>query len=445
MSAVATAAEPVAAQSGTEEPPRTRWRPATRIAFRFTFLYFGLFCLVYPQPIYEFVGWFGTWLPDDAVLWQARVLEPVLSWVGRTVFGADVRLHFNGSGDQGIFWVLLFCLLVIAVAGTLIWTLLDRRPEYRRLSGWFLLFLRLCVAGQMVNYGLAKVIPTQMPEPALSTLLEPYGNQPPFAVLWNQVGVSPVYEILLGSAELLAGLLLFIPRTAVLGAMLTLVSMAQVFLLNMTFGVPVKILSGHLLLMSLVLLAPEARRLTAALVLNRATGPSTMPYPFRTVRSRRIAAWAQVALGIWVTASVAHLTWGFWQESGPDRPKPALYGIWSVSEFTRDGQPVAPLLTDENRWRTVVVDYPGMISYQRMDGTMVTVPGTVDAATHRMEITGGPQQPAALTFEQPAPDRAVLAGDLSGHPVTITLQRVDPDSFPLRSTKFRWVQDAPAE
>ncbi|RDI48912.1 DoxX family protein [Nocardia mexicana] len=442
MGAVATATSPPAAQPEIEEPRPTGWNPVTRIVFRFSFLYFGLFCLLYPQLITAYLGWFNSELPRDAVLWQVRILEPVYAWVGRTVFGADVELRFNGSGDQGVLWVLVFCVLVLAVAGTLLWTLFDRRrTHYRPLAGWFLLFIRLCVAGQMLNYGFGKLIPSQMPEPALTTLLEPFGNLAPFEVLWNQVGTSPPYEMLLGAAEVVAAILLFIPRTALAGAMLTLISTAQIFVLNMTFGVPVKILAGHLMLMSLVLLAPEARRLADVLVFNRTAGPSTTPYPFHTPRSRLIAGLVQVALGIWVAVEMIHVGWGFWKEGGPDRPKPPLYGIWSVSEFVRDGQAVPPLLTDETRWRTVVFDFPGQVSYQRMDGELVTVPGTVDAATHRVELIDGAAPTAALTFEQPAPDAVTLTGELDGHPVTMTLRRVDPDGLPLRSTGFHWVQD----
>ncbi|ATL66575.1 hypothetical protein CRH09_10500 [Nocardia terpenica] len=48
---------------------------------------------------------------------------------------------------------------------------------------------------------------------------------------------------------------------AVACALLSLVDTALVFVLNMTFDGPIKIISSHLMLMSLVLLAPEARRL----------------------------------------------------------------------------------------------------------------------------------------------------------------------------------------
>ncbi|MEV5648903.1 DoxX family protein [Nocardia sp. NPDC052254] len=435
-----------------DQPSAVGWNPFTRLAFRFTFLYLGLFCVLYPQVVFVFTGWFGSWLDPDAVLWQGRVLRPVLEWTGRTVFGIHPVLSSNGSGDQAILWVLVFCVLVVALAGTSVWSVLDRRRrDYRRLAGWFLVFLRLCLAGQMLKYGFAKIVPTQMPEPSLSTLLTPYGDLAPMSVLWNQVGTSPAYEMLLGAAELLAGVLLLVPRTATVGAMLAVVSMAQVFVLNMTFDVPVKILSGHLLLISMALLAPQARRLFDVLVLDRPVGRSTAPYPFRTRRSRLIAGLVQAGIGVWVAVALAHVSTQLW-DSGSGRPKPPLYGIWAVEEFTRDGQSVPPLLTDAERWQRVVFDYPGVMQYQRTDGTLVPTAAEIDTGAHRLALAAAPQhagaQPVPLgefAYEQQRPDVLRFTGELAGHPVTVSFRRQDPDAFPQRSHGFRWVQNAPGQ
>ncbi|WP_062980306.1 hypothetical protein [Nocardia flavorosea] len=440
------------------EPARpTQWNPLTRLAFRFCFLYFGLFCLLTPPVVFELTGPLGRQLGYDAQFWHIRKLQPILNWVGRELFGTDVQLHSTGVGDQAIFWVLLFCILVVAVAGTVVWSVLDRhRAHYRTLAGWYLLAIRILLAGQLLSFGFAKAIPTQMPEPSLTTLLTKYGDFTPMAVLWSQVGVSRPYEMLLGAAEITAAILLLIPRTALLGALLALIDTLQIVVLNMTFDVPEKISSTHLLLMSLLLLAPEARRLLRVLLLNRATGRSTAPYPFYTRRSRRIAAVLQVALGIWIAVAAVAGGWHAWRSGGPDRPKPALYGIWSVSQYTRDGQPVPPLTTDETRWKKVVFDYPDAITVERMDDTLVTVPADVDAASHRIRLIEGTPKYRPMTrsehirnpigtlsFQQSAPDKAVLTGELDGHQVILTLDRIDPDSFPQRSAPFRWVQNRP--
>ncbi|MFG1795365.1 DoxX family protein [Nocardia sp. NPDC049149] len=434
----------------------TRWNPLTRIVFRFCFVYFSVFCVVFPQFLYVYLGIVGTkLLPDNAISWTLEILEPIFAWVGRHVFGVDAALHLEtGSGDQTIIWIFLFCALVIATAVTLVWTVLDRRrPSYPRLHAWFLLFLRLALGGQMFFYGMAKVIPTQMPEPSLMALLTPYGHFTPMAVLWSQVGSSPVYQILLGSAEVLGGVLVLLPRTATLGAMLSLVSIAQVFVLNMTFDVPVKILAGHLVLMSLVLLAPQAGRLANMFVLQRPSAPATQPEPFHSRRVRRVAVAVQFLLIPWVIVGLIQTDWQFWKESG-GAPKPPLYGIWTVSEFTEDGQPVPPLTTDTNRWQRLVFDVTGT-AYQQMDGTLVPVVAAVDTSAgtltladakptaHPLAVAQAAEPFGAFTFTQPAPDRLRLDGQLGGRPVTVTLEQTDLRSFPLRSTGFRWVSDEP--
>ncbi|MFI1918711.1 DoxX family protein [Nocardia sp. NPDC020380] len=435
------------------------WNPFTRLVFRFVFVSFGLMCLLEAQITAVFLGWPAERLAHDTVAWPARLLDPTVKWVGDHVFGVEAVNHDSGSGDQTYNWVQLWCVLMVAVVATVVWTALDRRrPDYRRLAGWFLLVIRVCLGGQMLLYGFAKLIPSQMPEPALSTLLEPYGNMNSMGVLWNQVGSSPSYEILLGAAEVTAGLLLFIPRTAMVGAMLALVDMAMVFVMDMNFDVPVKIGSGFFMLMALVLLTPEAKRLAEMLILDRRPGPSTAPYPFRTPRARRIATLVQLALAIWIAVGLAHASWGIYQQVGSGRPKPPLYGIWTVEEFTRDGQSVPPLLTDENRWQRIVFDYPGFMQYQQMDGTLVPAKLQIDTQSHHLQLQTADaplsfheaqpqQQPPSMgdfTFQQSAPDQLRLEGEFNGHPVTVTLHRFDENNFPLRDSGFHWVINYPS-
>ncbi len=257
-------------------------------------------------------------------------------------------------------------------------------------------------------------------------------------MLWLQVGSSHPYEIMLGAAEVLGGLLLFLPRTATLGALVSLLCMAQVFILNMSFDVPVKILSFHLLLMSLVLLAPQIRRLANVLVLERPSEPASQPQLFATHRANRTAALVQALLGIWVLIGCVQVGWQAWHEFGDGRAKPELYGIWSVNEFTVDGKPAPPLTTDENRWQHLVFDQPETVTYQRMDGDLVPAPAEVDSASINL-----PELDATFTFVRPQPDQLRLTGRLKGQAATISLERVDLNSFTLRNRGFNWVQEYP--
>lgn len=427
---------------GAEAPTRPealRWQPITRILVRFGLLYFGLFALL-TQVILEFPG-LAVVVRPIVVDWP----QPVVRWVGRTVFGIAATHRDSGSGDTAYDWVLLFCILVTAVAGTAVWSVLDRkRTEYRRAAGWLLVFVRVCLAVTMLSYGFVKAFPLQMPSPSLTRLLEPYGDLTPMSVLWSQVGVSPVYEILLGVAEILCGVLLLVPRTAVAGALLTVVCAAQVWILNMTYDVPVKILSFHILLMALVLVAPEARRITAVL-LGNAVGPSTAPQALRTSRQRRIGTGIQVGLLIWLTVvgTISGVISLQQRESTSE-----LYGIWEVGSFIRDGQSVPALLDDEIRWRRVVFDRRDTADIQMMNDRFHPVRADIGADLRQLLLRplSDPDSAAPwahLAVEQLAPNQLRLTGEVDGHPVTMELTRFDSRRFTLRQSGFHWVHEYP--
>jgi hypothetical protein len=411
------------------------WSFGTRVAFRFCAVYFGLFCLLYAEIMSVFTGVVRWWLPDGVIWWQMSTLAPVTEWVGRHVFGVDAVLHpASRSGDQTAMWVFMVNLLVVAIAATVLWSVLDRRrTRYRRLYAWFVVFIRICLGGLLLYYGAVKVIPVQMPAPPLTALLRPFGQLSPNWVLWLQVGSSYPYEIALGAVELAAGVLLFWPRTATLGALLALASMAQVFLLNMTFDVSVKILSFHLLCLALVLLAPQTERLANVLVLQRPSQPFTQPALFSTPRANKAATAVQLTLGCWALVGSLTVSWLDWSHYGGGQPKPALYGIWSVTSFTRDGAPVPPLTTQQDRWQRLIIDEPDRLSVQRMDGVIVTRSAVIDAHTITLNEV-------ALTIDRPASDRLNLAGQIDGHHVTMSLRRLDLDKLPLRRG-FHWVQE----
>jgi hypothetical protein len=84
--------------------------------------------------------------------------------------------------------------------------------------------------------------------------------------------------------------------------------------------------------------------------------------------ANRNAAAVQVVLGNWVLIGCVAVSWQAWTDYGDGRPKPELYGICSVTEFTVGGNPAPPLTTDEKRWQRIVFDDPGILTYQRMDG-----------------------------------------------------------------------------
>ncbi|HKG22241.1 MAG TPA: hypothetical protein VKC34_10100, partial [Blastocatellia bacterium] len=220
-------AEPEMIQTASAAP---RWNLAKRVAFRFAFAYFALYIIPFPLESLPFTG---TLIGKYNELWQA-----IVPWVGRHILhlSYDITVFTNGSGDTTFNYVQVACFLAAAAAVALVWSVLDRRrPGYGRLYQWLRLFLRFYLASAMIGYGAFKIFPIQMPAPSLTRLLEPYGESSPMGLLWAFVGASKGFEIFTGCAEMMGGLLLLLPRTTLLGALICLADTVQIFVLNMCY------------------------------------------------------------------------------------------------------------------------------------------------------------------------------------------------------------------
>jgi hypothetical protein len=419
-------------------------------AFRFCVLYFGLYILTTQIFVEMFLGVNGDSgvFPALGTIWPLRQLT---IWTAARVFHvtAPLVIDGSGSGDKIFDWVQAFCLLAVALAGTIVWSAVDRtRRHDDGVAKWFHLLVRLALGTTMVAYGMMKVIPTQMPALLLTQLVEPFGHFSPMGVIWATIAAAPAYETATGCAELLGGTLLLIPPTATIGALITLAAMLQVFVLNMTYDVPVKLFSFHLILLAVVLLAPQARRLVDALVLDRAVPQSKARPLFRTGRANTLVLAAQCVFAVYIVVVNFYEVRAGWREYGAGKPKSPLYGIWDVADMTIDGVVHPALLTDLDRWRRVIFDSAGGGDFggiQRADDTVTYYRARIDSAARTIVLTtrSDSRWTARFSFERPVPSRLLLAGDLNGHAVHLGLTLVDQTRFLLLTRGFHWIQEYP--
>ncbi|MFM1882053.1 MAG: hypothetical protein RJA05_462 [Planctomycetota bacterium] len=164
------------------------WTLPHRIAFRFLFVYF---VVAFPSAILQLVpvvGGLGDFLE--------MAIRPFYVWVGKVAFGLEITVFPNGSGDTTFNWIQAGTNLGIAMLAT----------------------------------GIRSV----------AELLQQYGDSSPMGLMWTFMRASPAYVMFAGWMETIGGLLLLFRRTQLLGAMLVAGVMANVFVLNMCYDVPVE-------------------------------------------------------------------------------------------------------------------------------------------------------------------------------------------------------------
>ena len=425
-----------------QPPSEASWAPATRVAFRFCFLYFGLY-VVMTQML-------AGMLPNPKfrvpVLAEKPPMRPLVLWVGNHLLGVKPTVHATGSGDTLFDWTYAFTGLLLAALGTAVWSVVARRSSYPRLYKWFRLFIRIALGTTMFTYGFAKVFPLQMPTVFLSRLLEPYGDFSPMGVIWFSIGAAPGYERFIGSAEVLGGLLLLLPWTSLIGALVTLGVTFGVWMVNMTYDVPVKLFAFHLVLMSIFLIAPDARRLFNVFLLNRPVVPDSAPRYGPSARSHRRWIIAQLAFTAWALGLEIRGGVQGWKTYGGGAPKSPLYGIWDVDSMSINGELRPPLSTDTLRYSHVVFQaLNGNVSFQKMDQTFDRFGGTIDTAQHTLALKKGTDSTwkPVLAYERTSPTRLTLEGELDGRPVRLAMTQHDLNRFMLVSRGFHWVQEFP--
>jgi len=427
-----------------------QWHWLTRVGFRFFFAYF----LLYNSSI--FLRADGTY----EQMWRAVVV-----WVGKHVLhlGYPVTFFTNGSGDTTSDYIRVFCYLILGATACMVWSVLDRRrKEYGKFHRWLRIYVRLVLGAFLAYYGAGKVIKVQFPPIPLSTLVERYGDSSPMALLWTMMEYSTPYTFFTGAVEMLAGILVLAPRLTMLGSLLGAAALGNVFMLNICYDVPVKLFSFHLLMMAVLLLAPDFRRLTSFFVLHR----SLEAVPLRPLFSRRwmnrTLLGLQLAFAVLLPSIALLFSYQFGNALGILGPKPPLYGIWSVEEFNFDGELRPVLVTDELRWQWVTIDRgrPALVtvSLHKMNGEHQRYPLDLDLAKKRFDLNKPTdptwksqyrieqQQPnwkAQFTIEQPQPEQIVLDGKMDGHQIHAKLRLQPEAKYLLQNRGFHWINEYP--
>ena len=112
--------------------------------------------------------------------------------------------------------------------------------------------------------------------------------------------------------------------------------------------------------------------------------------------------------------------------------------------MTIDGELRPPLVTDENRWRRVIMQTPTAAVFQRMNDTFDRYSAEFDKDGKTLKVTSTDgKTSSSLTYSRPAADSLVLDGTLDGRLVHLELKQVDLNTFLLNSRGFHWIQEVP--
>jgi len=376
----------------------------------------------------------GSMVKDSA---GRHPLEPMIWLVAqigsRLTRGRGVEITKSAGSDTLWFWCLHLGWIVVALLVTAVWTAMDRRRhDYRRLAASLIVFARFGLAVVLILYGLGKVIPVQMAFMARpDRQLQLVGDTSLFETLWGFMGASEPYSVATGLVEVVSGLLLLWNRTQLLGALGSVMAMAQVFVLNMTYDVPVKLAVGELLLVAIGIASPYWSNLMRVAFNRGETRPVEPWLPLGAGNRwlRRTGMVAKFGIAGWLLAfTIVQNTMTYIVNHTPTS---TLDGVWRATSFTVDGREATLNQANPRPWTNVAiadrnkVPQRGVVRFVSQVPAGYTTMWLLKVDGDRLELrnreSGSVQ--IVLRATQPDKDHLVLTGELDGRQIKGIFER----------------------
>lgn len=414
-----------------------QWRFADKAAFRFAFILLFLFIIVFNNGAFV--------LLEPLAGFITAGLHVFIPWFAKNFLHLPEQISqfTNGSGDTTYDYVVLLVITLAAVAGCIIWTFTDRkRANYNRLFYWLTVAVRFYLGMMLIQYGLYKVIKTQFPSPGFYRLLSTYGDSSPMGLAWTFLGYSKGYNLFMGVAELMGGLLFF-RKTVTLGAIISLMTAANVMAVNYFYDVPVKIVSTGMVMMCLFLLLPNFSRLFQFFIKGEPAKLRSLVPPVISRRwlyyGRYVVKYLFIILGIGLPLAQI---WGMRTQYGDGAPKSPLYGAYEVNTFTIGNDTLKTGSNATKTWKWLLLENTenAVIRYAGKESEWVKI--NADTVHHRLSFVFKEDVKNAITYQYTKPDslHLILTSKPGKDRVRIELTK---KQFLLQDRKFNWVNEVP--
>ncbi|MFD2938097.1 hypothetical protein [Spirosoma flavum] len=414
-----------------------QWSWWRKLLFRFCCIYL----ILYTAP------W--TWLSDVPVLqligeYYSKIENWLVNLTNTYIFHVkDVLVPLNGSGDTSYGYAQICLFVLLAVTGTLFWTIFDKRRNYNTAYYWLLILVRYYVAIMALSYGIIKLFGQQMIFPSLSALATPLGDLLPMRFSWYFVGYSTSYQFFSGAVEMVAGLLLLFRRTSTLGGFVAAGVFLNVMMMNLCYDIPVKLFSIHLFAFSNFLLLGDAKRLLNFFIFNRPTQPSS-----QFTLQKKWMRTGQVVLKIaFVTLFLVKPLYGSYQNTmgsnGGSALKKLATGFFTVDQFQGN-------VVDSLRWKDVIFETNNSGSIQTADTLFRQryrrgyFSYSLDSLNHTVAFKKFATDTAALftmQYSMPDTNHIVLRGKIRNDSSIVALKRQNRH-FQLAERQFHWLSEA---
>jgi hypothetical protein len=252
--------------------------------------------------------------------------------------------------------------------------------------------------------------------------------------------------------EIITGLLLLNRKTITLGILMGIAVFTNVMVLNLSYDIPVKLFSMHLVIYCFYLLANDGKRLLDFFVFNR---PTTHHVLQHISFSKKWMRMTRIVLKLFFI--VVFVGWPFYQRREFYRSvnkevniKPIRSGVYDVIIYAVNRDTIPALVTDTLRWKDIIFEKGGIGSVGSTDtsfrqryrrGYFNFVPDTAQKTISFKKLQSDTHFIFTFRYELPDSNTVRLWGKRANDSLFVVIKKSNRH-FQLTERQFHWISEA---
>ncbi|WP_299444210.1 DoxX family protein [uncultured Aquimarina sp.] len=421
---------------------KRHWSTSSRIFLRFIFLYLLLY--IYPYG-FEYIRELDT---SDISFWKEITI-----WFGEVFLGweFDKRNLLNGF-DSKYDYSRFLLIIVLSLIGTTIWMIIDSKFRFNynsKLKRLTRTILRYHIGLTLIIYGLSKVFMLQFGEMDLDRLENTIGNHNGMSYLWTFMSYSKFYTMSTGWVEVIGGVLLLFRRSTFIGSFILFIAMLNVVIIDIGYDVRVKMFAIHLLLMTLLLISNDLRRMMNFFVLNKPTKSIIEQPLFSGQKSKKVGYILKSSILLYFTIS-CFINFSERIHSQTTNRYPSLTGFHEVETQIVNGDTIPKSITI--RWKNISINgssyRPESIKITHMDKQehyysfkADTIKKIIDFHSLNDLENGSENDLYKFTYDKLEDNVYIFQGTYKEDTFWIKTKVKTPKDYRLTKSGMRWITD----
>lgn len=318
--------------------------------------------------------------------WLEPFFNALTRVIGSVFLDASAEALTYHSGEDALGMLVNTINIVLISAISYLGAFIFWKQKLFVLLPYLRIYFRYYLALMLLIYGFDKVYKYQFYYPEPNILFTQFKDIPQDLRYWSTMGTSYSYSLFAGLIEVIPGVLLLWRRTYVLGAMIALFVFVNVFMINVGFDITIKLFSFFLLVMCVILLLPQSKRLWLIFT-GKKSELKSIENPL--IYSKPYYLFLKIVVLLIFCYESQHKLIASGKFNDDRAKRPELHGAYKVLDADRI----------ESNWKMIYFHRQGYFIVEDLNEVFYDFKLNVDKESHLLQLTTYEMEKMSLQYE----------------------------------------------